>query len=235
MIMKKMIFFIIGLSVLLSCSEEVIKTYDELTPRRYIQFMSPEKDSVEISFFFFPGSETIDYPLPVQATGYSSEDEQYKISIVKDYTTAPEENYKLAEIQTFRSSYVVDTAYIKLVKSDFLNTNKVRVVLEVVENGVFLPGRKDHRVSIVWFHNIISQPEWWTLEVSATYLGRYSDKKYKLFLDVVGVDLREATSSEIRNYALHFKKYLNSEKEAGRTVYEDDGTEMVVSVLGNLV
>lgn len=90
-------------------------------------------------------------------------------------------------------------------------------------------------MAIIWFHNIIAKPKWWNSNVVNYYLGKYSDEKYQLFLDKIKVDLTNATDSELRNYSLLFKKYLTDEKAAGRTVYEKDGSEMEVAVLGNLI
>jgi hypothetical protein len=70
--------------------------------------------------------------------------------------------------------------------------------------------------------------------VTSYYLGAYSDKKYTLFLEVVGVDLTGANDNLLRHYSLLFKKYLNDQKAKGTPVLEEDGTEMVVAVLGNL-
>jgi hypothetical protein len=74
------------------------------------------------------------------------------------------------------------------------------------------------------------RPDWWTSAVSSYYMGNYSEAKYKLFLEVVKVDLDGADNSLIRHYALVFKRYLEERKAAGNPAREDDGTEMKVLV-----
>jgi len=87
----------------------------------------------------------------------------------------------------------------------------------------------DSRVAIIWFHNNLVKPGWWTSTVTSYYLGSYSEAKYKLFLEVVKVDLDGADNSLIRHYALVFKKYLEDRKAAGDPALEDNGTEMTVA------
>ena len=77
-----------------------------------------------------------------------------------------------------------------------------------------------------------SKPQWWNSNVTRYFLGDYSDKKYRLFIAVTGkTEIDVANEEELRYYTLLLKYHLLAEKEAGRTVYEDDGKEMTVAYL----
>lgn len=234
--MKNIYLLVISIvGLLTSCEREGIPTYNDLTSNRYLYLYRAETDSTETSFFFYPGETTIEFPISVRCTGRGDQDQTYKIAVVDEYTTAPAETYEIPENPVMRAGRDRDTCYIKLKYNPILDTQKVRLVVEIKDSENFLAGRTEYRVAIIWFHNIIAQPKWWNSNVINYYLGKYSDEKYQLFLDVIKVDLTNATDSELRNYSLLFKKYLNDEKEAGRTVYEKDGSEMEVAVLGNLI
>ncbi|MDR2130874.1 MAG: DUF4843 domain-containing protein [Odoribacteraceae bacterium] len=218
------------------CEQQDIPTYNDLTSDRYVYLYRAWTDSTETSFFFYPGQTEILYPVSVRSTGTSDQDETYKIAAVAELTTAPAGTYEIPAAPVMRAGRDIDTCYIKLKLADILNTTKVRLVIQLQPSEHFLPGRTEYREAIIWFHNIIAKPAWWTSTVTSQYLGEYSDEKYTLFLDVVGVDLRGATDSQLRNYALVFKKYLTDKKnmDPPETVYEKDGREMTVTVLGNL-
>ena len=115
-----------------------------------------------------------------------------------------------------------------------MDSDKVRVVINLANTENFTEGECMYQVAIIWFHNIISQPDWWTSTVTSYYLGTYSDLKYSLFNSIVGVDLTDADESTIRHYALVFKQYLEEQKAAGNTVLEADETEMTVVAGGRL-
>jgi hypothetical protein len=70
--------------------------------------------------------------------------------------------------------------------------------------------------------------------MESSFLGRYSDKKYRLFMTVTGIgDMTGMEYYDKRYYTLLFKNWLRDEKAAGHTVYEDDNmTEMVVALIG---
>ncbi|HHU25501.1 MAG TPA: DUF4843 domain-containing protein [Bacteroidales bacterium] len=235
MIKRILPFFVLFLLVaIFGCKEQPIPTYEDLTSDRYIYFGRSEKDSIEVSFLFYPGQKVIDLPLPVNATGVGYVDEKFKLFVVEDLTTAPKTTYEVQDTYTMRKGTRRDTCYVKLKYDKLLDTKKVRLVVQIRDAEDFLAGRTDYRTIIIWFHNILSKPPWWTSSVTSYYLGAYSDKKYTLFLEVVGVDLTGADDNLLRHYSLLFKKYLSDQKAKGTPVLEEDGTEMVVAVLGNL-
>lgn len=214
--------------IVAACSKENIPTYKEVSGERYIYFAKAEQDSSDVSFYSYPGQKVIEYPIVVKSTGYSTSEGTFSVNVLKEYTTAGDGDYSLAEKFTFRPESQVDTFYVKLNYSSKLDDEKVRIVLELNETPDFKLGMTDSRVAIIWFHNNLVKPSWWSSSVSAYYLGPYSDAKYKLFLEVVKVDLDGADNSLIRHYTLVFKKYLEDRKAAGNPALEEDGTEITV-------
>lgn len=234
--MKKIYIIVIGAIYLLlgSCSKEEILTYNNNTSERFIYFEKSEADSSDISFFTYPGESEINFPIVVNSSGFSNQDEEYKIVVMDEYTTAVFSDYEIPDKLIFKAGAIKDTCYIKLKYSSKLDANKVRVVIKLENNENFMEGESTNQVAIIWFHNIISQPDWWTAAVTSYYLGTYSDLKYSLFSNIVGVDLTDADESTIRHYALVFKLYLEEQKAAGNTILEVDGTEMTVVAGGKL-
>lgn len=214
--------------IVAACAKENIPTYKEVSGERYIYFAKTEQDSSDVSFYSYPGQKVIEYPIVVKSTGYSTSEGTFSVNVLKEYTTAGDGDYSLAEKFSFRPESQVDTFYVKLNYSSKLDNEKVRIVLELEETPDFKLGMTDSRVAIIWFHNNLVKPSWWNSSVSAYYLGPYSDAKYKLFLEVVKVDLDGADNSLIRHYTLVFKKYLEDRKAAGNPALEEDGTEITV-------
>lgn len=233
--MKSIYIIVIGAIYLLSsCSKEEILTYNNNTSERFIHFEKSEADSSDVSFFTYPGETEINFPIVVKSSGFSNQNEEYKIVVMDEYTTATSSDYKIPDKFVFKAGTIKDTCYIKLKYSSKLDTDKVRIVIKLANNENFTKGESTYQVAIIWFHNIISQPDWWTSTVTSYYLGTYSDLKYSLFNRIVRVDLTDADESTIRHYALVFKQYLEEQKAADNIILEVDGTEMTVVAGGKL-
>ncbi|HJF70715.1 MAG TPA: DUF4843 domain-containing protein [Butyricimonas virosa] len=233
--MKSIYILVIGAIYLLcSCSKEELLTYNNNTSERFIYFEKSEADSSEISFFTYPGETVINFPVIVKSSGFSNQDNEYKIIVMDEYTTAVPSDYEIPDKYVFKAGAIKDTCYIKLKYSSKLDSDKVRVVIKLASNENFTEGENTYQVAIIWFHNIISKPDWWTSTVTSYYLGTYSDLKYSLFNRIVGIDLTDADESTIRHYALVFKQYLEEQKAADNTILEVDGTEMTVVAGGKL-
>ena len=230
--MKKYILYILGLLFFVSCQEEKLETF---SGDRYISFSkSVETDSISLSFFFYPGQEKVYVPLELSLAGLPlNKDLEYKIEVNEEHTTADSKFFKLPDNLIFEKGKIKDTINIELVNFPELKEKEVKLVLNVVENENFTPGAISYRYAKIIFTDMVSQPVWWDWIVTRYTLGEYSEKKFRLFMEVTGIgDLFGLHASEIRSYAIQFKYYLLKEKEEGRTVYEDDGAEMEVYVIG---
>lgn len=216
-------------SLFASCSKEEIKTYNDLTPDRYLQFSTKSED---VSFFRFPGETEIQYPVIVKSSGFGNVDMPYSISVVADSTTAGSADYTMPSTFTFLKGNVVDTFYVSLKYSDKLDASKLRLTLKIEENENFKAGESAYLMYDLWFHNNLVKPDWWTSTVTSYYLGTFTELKYKYFLQVTKVDLAGASNSVIRHYALIFKAWLEEQAAAGNTIKEADGTPMTVPAGG---
>lgn len=230
--MKKYILYIIGLLFFVSCQEEKLKPF---SGERYISFSNNvETDSVSLSFFFYPGQDKVLVPLEINLAGLPlNKDLEYKIEVNDKHTTADSKYFKLPDNLIFEKGKIKDTINIELVNSPELKEKEVKLVLNIVENENFIPGAISYRYAKIVFSDIVSQPVWWDWKVARYILGDYSVKKFRLFMQVTGIgDITGLHPSDVRSYAIQFKYYLAKEKEAGRTVYEENGAEMEVTVIG---
>lgn len=213
-----------------SCVEDKILTYDDAN---YVQFTKNIKDSTICSFLAFPDLTELRVPLSLELIGFPGQtDRKYRVEVVDSLTTSTAANFQVESEQTFRAGLVVDSCWITVKKTPGISTKPVRLVLRLVESGDFKVGQSEYSAAIVNISDLVSKPQWWNSNVTRYFLGDYSDKKYRLFIAVTGkTEIDVANEEELRYYTLLLKYHLLAEKEAGRTVYEDDGKEMTVAYL----
>ena len=235
----------------ISCNEREIELYgyghELFFDKFFINAFYPgtqESDSTTVSFFFAEDDvESIDANLIVHLSGRKlTEDLKFKLRVVEDGTTALPNEYILEDHYVFRSleipenaTSIADTIAIKILRSKRLpqSPNGVRLVLEIDEFNDVKAGQFERsRAVIILIENAV-QPLWWTREVEEYLLGKYSAKKYKLFLvNVEGAEnLDENTivnkPDQAIKYAREFKKWL---LEQDPPVTEEDGSLMKVNV-----
>jgi hypothetical protein len=232
--MKRSRFYYLPVMALLTaaaCKKDNIKLYSGAS---YIQFSKSYTDSSLFSFLALPDKDEAQTPMPVELVGRpENKDRTYKIEVVKELTSATEANYSVPATFTLKAGHIADTAWITVKKTPDLAVKPVRLVLKIAATDDLGIGQADYAISIIYLSNVIAKPDWWDEDVTDEYLGDYSDKKYKLFIQVTGMsDLDENDGNQLRYYTILFKNYLLREKDAGRTVYEDNGTEMTVALIG---
>ena len=234
--MKKYLFYLLFISFfffnVIGCSEDNIMLYNN---KDYILFTRYIQDSVSFSFLSYPNTDEAECKLEVKLIGKPSDKErEYKISVMKDYTDAPETSYILPQKFIMKAGQVVDSFTIVLKKTAELSSVARRLTLCLEESEDFALGQTERLVNIINISNIIFKPEWWNTTIVRTWLGEYSDEKYELFIKVnngkVDVDIND--TNEIRTCTLKLKNYLKQMKEKGQTVYEKDGKEMTVAYIG---
>lgn len=232
--MKTKISLLISLIALIcvSCQEEGLKLY---SGGHFIQFAKENTDSIRLSFLSSPASEnsstgtkSIVTPVIMEIVGLASDrDLTYALTIDTARTTASAEQYDLPEKTVIRAGHYQDTCYVRLINTPDLDTKKVRLVLKLKPTQDLALGEVEKSENIIWFTNSVERPDWWTTDVEELYLGTYSDKKYKLFMEVTGEsDLTGATESALRSYAIQFKQYLSE-----HPTLDEDGQYMSVPVL----
>jgi hypothetical protein bacD2_19332 len=230
----KRILLILGMLYLFSgCEREHIMTYGN---DAYIQFTGKMADSLEFSFTFYPNRDTIDYGLGVKLVGLPEDRErEYKVVVVDDYTTAASGNYILPERCVLGKNEEQCELVVKLVKTPDLQTTPVRLTVRLEPTRDFMLGETSHIARIIWINDKISKPDWWNSVIVNSYLGTYSDEKYRLFIEITGVGyLNPEDAVDCRFNALLLKKHLNEKEANDETVYEKDGhTKMTVTVIGS--
>ena len=250
--MKKVyILLLVFLGSLSSCDEREIATFsggnEIYFDKFYMNELSPgtaPADSTVASFFFYPiGTETIEVGLVVNLSGkLPSRDLRYEVRVVEEGTTAVPEEYEFADEAWFHVDSVVDnvlevqdTFYLRLKKSARLETMEsgVRLMLELVPTEDVGVGQYERRRAVVISTVVAAQPEWWDEEVEYNLFGKFSQKKYRLFLDNIdknvemGEDLIENEPDRAIKLVMQFKEWLNSQTPP---ILEEDGTLMTVNI-----
>lgn len=229
--MKKIYILLTGLLILIfSCTEDKIMTYNA---GDYIQFSKIVTDSSTCSFLIDPSISEIKYPIAVELVGTPKEvDRKFRLGVLEKLTDAPKANYQLQESYTFRAGKVRDTCWLTIKKTPEIAVKPVRLVVKLEDSGDFKVGQTEYSASIIYISNKASKPNWWNDLVTAFYLGEYSDKKYRLFISLTKkIDIDISNTIELRDNTLVLKYYLQKEKDAGRTVFEEDGREMTVALI----
>ncbi|MDR0766146.1 MAG: DUF4843 domain-containing protein [Odoribacteraceae bacterium] len=216
-----------------ACEEDKIMLYDDAN---YIQFTRYVTDSMTCSFLAYPDRDELPFPLVVEVVGLpSNQDREYKLAVVAEYTNAPESNYRLPGNLVMPAGKVIDTCYLSINRTPRISTEAVRLTVRLEETPDFKAGQTNKSSAIIYISDVITKPDWWTSSVTSSYLGDYSDEKYRVFIKVTGVAEFDSTNIvELRTYTLMVKNYLSQEKDKGSDyiVREKDGTEMTVRYYG---
>jgi hypothetical protein len=232
--MKKIIFMTMVCIVTLSggCKSDDIMTYEGA---EYIQFARSFADSVTVTFLNAGGIPEYDYPVLVELVGNpASHDRTFSVEVLDDYTTATSVNYSMPSEFVLPAGAVDGTFAVKFINTPDLSAKELRLTLRIVSSEQLKAGETQNTLLVIRFSDMVKQPAWWDRTITDSFLGLYSEKKHRLFVEVTGVtDLTGANYYEQRSSTLIFKTWLREEAAAGRTVYEADGiTQMSVALIG---
>ena len=189
------------------CEEQKLTTY---SGDYFVQFEKTTIDSTNVSFMFYPGHDYLEFPVVMELVGVATEHNlNYKVVADPEFTTATAQHYSIPENQFLRAGRYIDTLYVRLNKTDDLNTNKVRLVLRIESTSDLKIGKIEQSAAVIWLNNSLTKPTWWNSDIDNYYLGTYSNKKYEVFIQVTGIfDMSDLDSSTKRSYALKLKQYL---------------------------
>lgn len=232
--MKKYLILPLVALITFACNERVVGVYDS---PNYVILTKGLMDTTRLSFFFFPLTpDVVEYPIEVNLAGRSLEkDTPYKVVINSQVTDAPSNIYELPETFIFRKGMVKDTFNLRLINHPDLKTKEYIISFEIADmDGMLSPGQLNG-CNVLFITDKALRPNWWTTSEEVllgsfenTYLGKYSDKKYSLFMKVTGIiDMGVLPADEKRTHSIIFKRYLKK-----NPTYEDDGNLMVVTVAG---
>ncbi|WP_294143351.1 DUF4843 domain-containing protein [uncultured Sanguibacteroides sp.] len=252
--MKKYLFsFSILMTIFFfSCDEDKVLTFHDgheiFFDKFYMNAFSPgteEADSTVTTFFFYPeGTKNIEVELGVLLSGMPlTSDITFGLKVIEEETTANADEYKLDDYYTFHANTIGedakeirDTIKVKLIRSDRLDDmpEGVRLVVELVpSDGVGL-GQVERRRAKIILKTTAKKPDWWTQEVDDGLLGKYSDKKYYLFLNYVdkeaqmNEELIEKHPDEAIKLAMEFKEWLA--KQPIEDITDTDGSIIEVAI-----
>lgn len=209
------------------CKEEMTDTY---IAKHSIFFPKKDKankriDTVYVSFFNNPGKDELKVPFKINLIGnILDSDTEYSVEVIDSLTTAVAGEYALPEKILFRKGVPTDSLYITIFKKESLLTKSATVTLQIAENENFRVGYSDRQQIKLRFDNIISKPSWWNKEIESVYLGKFSPKKYQLYIETSGKTSTEGLEGwQLREICLKMKKRIEEEK-----ITEEDGSPMEI-------
>ncbi|NML21870.1 DUF4843 domain-containing protein [Pseudoflavitalea sp. G-6-1-2] len=229
--MKQLAIILLGFTGLFvqSCSKRDIPTYKG---DHYIQFTTAFTDTTQFSFFFHPGKTAVDLAMPVKLTGtMPQKDLNYMIEVVQDKTNAPSTTYTLPTVFRYRAGFTQDTAHIVFRNIPQLATEAVLLTIRIKDTEEVKAGQTNYAYRVFRISDLIAKPGWWNADMDRFYLGIYSEKKFRAFMDVTGVgDLDAYDPNEQRVLMLRFKYHLIEMKENGTPLLLEDGSDMLASL-----
>ncbi len=201
-------------------------------------------DSTITSFFFHPdGTVDVTIPLVVQLSGMPlTSDLHFGLKVVPEATTATPDEYTLDPYYVFRagtiqenSANIQDTIYIKMHRSSRLESRPegIRLVVEIVPNDEVALGQYERIRTKVILTTTPIRPVWWTTTIENNLMGKYTEKKYKLFLNEIDKQAQMSTMlinerpDEAIKLVLRFKAWLNTQDPP---IEEVDGSLMQVAI-----
>lgn len=205
-----------------------------------------DKDSVGVSFAYSdPAVTEMIVKVPVSVSGAPAKTDRIFKVVADTGTDMTTGQYELPVNAVFRAGMVNDSLLVKFKRTPDMKTKTFTLALKLIPGG-------DFRTDIQWqpaysnpaeirssllrykitISDIFTQGTRWSYY--STYFGTFSVKKIFLIHDLTGAPLNfylaispELTASaQLQVWAVSISRYLADQKAAGKTVYEEDGTEM---------
>lgn len=215
------IIVMLGVSFFTSCEEKGL-----LTNANDVSYIAFEKDmtadTTGVTFKFYKEGEDAEIVLGVTISGkVQDKDLEYTVGIDPKRTTLPASQYELPEKCVIKAGELTGEIAVVLKYYETLDTKAEILALQVNEGGEVRQGPSVYSRAIISVSNLLFAPEWWTRNdgdvdipyniVESWYLGRYSEKKYIMFLDELkkdGVIFDGKDMFILRKYALRLKNTI---------------------------
>lgn len=198
-------------------------------------------DSTIVSFAYSIATDSVSKIVIGVAGTKADHDRTYKLVVDPKSTAVPGKHYDaLPTSFTIRKNKLKDTILLKMHRTVDLQTTESVLVLNLQSNENFVTSMADKIINKttgkrysyitykVYINDIVKRPSGWF----DTYLGVFSRKKLFLMVDVLSVEPSFFVGSPslgiLGAYGKYMQRYLNDQKVAGKTVLEDDGTEMIM-------
>lgn len=232
-ILKSSALFLVIFTSLIACKIDEIDVYNSkralFFPKYHPENTKLVIDSVFVSFSHYPDADELEIPFRVSLIGANlEEDLPYSVSVVDAKTTALKGSYDFTANPIFRKGMAHDTLWVKIKRAD-LGDEESLLVMTINETENFELGFSRNVLAKLAFSNIKSQPAWWTKDITNSYFGAYSYKKYQTIIIAAGEEGIEFSSTEgltpteIRNIALITQDYI-----AKNNIKEEDGKDMII-------
>jgi hypothetical protein len=161
-----------------------------------------------------------------EATTTAVADKHYRLPITDSCFIPANTNRKLVPVKILRPADLREktvSLFLKLSPNNNFQTN-MSVYNYAAANVVSATNLE------IIIQDILPKPDLWDNNTSA--LGAYSRKKLELLIANQSLGLARFYSgtlystTQLTNYSRQFQAYLTSQKNAGKTITEEDGTEM---------
>lgn len=213
----------------------------------YLSFaQDPTKDSTVLSFVAYPSGK-IHADIVIEIRGCLLEKtREYTLSVNKEKSTFPVEACVLAEKYIFPAGQVKDTIQVTFLNFDEKTAwESARLRLKIDESVKVREGDKAFREALYVLSNKISRPKWWTVKnigyngnltknlAEESYLGEYSDAKYRMFLEELARDGVEFDGNDVtilRKYSLRVKYRIEEYNNTHDEVMWDEENAQAMSV-----
>lgn len=244
-------FLLITMIGFISCEEDQIDTY---TGSNNIYFTWAEKgayftsgfarkDSVGYSYALIKADVTemlVKVPIAIQGK-VATEDRTINVVIDERSTASEGIHYVLPENIALKAGNVYDSIPVIFYRTDEMKDQNFSLILKLEPNENFSTDFQnqidgENILSLteleLTINDIVQEPAAWY----AYYLGDFSAKKIFLMSDLLGFDPGDfevrgiISTAEMLYFGSFMQRYLNEQRLAGNTVYEEDGNEMVMGL-----
>jgi hypothetical protein len=236
-------------SSFMACKKD-LKTYDGLSGIYFVKAVDRVSyvgvDSTVVSFAY--AKSTVKDSIMKLVVGVSgrpeNKDRSFKLTINPASTAIASQHYEIMNPDfIIPANKLQDTLKIKLKRTISMLTQTYLLKLRLENNENFDTPMQDRIINSVtgkklsfvnhtiWINDIIVKPKTWM----EAYLGDFSRKKLFLLAEVAEIkdlgvldDLSATPFTKILYYGSFMQRYLNEMKAAGKTIYEDNGSEMIM-------
>ncbi|MEG1950919.1 MAG: DUF4843 domain-containing protein, partial [Odoribacter sp.] len=228
--MKKILLGIGIIVLLFSCQKDKMMIYEG---SNQIELSKGYKDTLDFTFAFHPEEKSWRLWIPVKLTGnLSDRDRMYYVDVVDTLTTAQEGFHyeKISREQVFRAGVHKDSLLIIIKRTTDLDAKRVILGIVISSSEELSVVTKTNNRTLIRFTAQLGRPDWWDQWHESNGLGKYSKKKYELFIREMKVsDLdwqkrEDLNYSEMRALVLGFKYWLLDNPQI-----DEDGSKMEVN------
>ena len=237
------------ISLLMACAEKGIMEFSDNT--LYLSFLTDaSKDSTVLSFKTYPDGKA-KIKIPVKSSGvWLKEDREFTISADLKMTTLPKELYILPEKCIFSADQDLDTLEITLLNGAILAEKAYSLALKIDENDQVKEGDMEYQRALFIVSDRLVRPKWWTeldggnkgyfyFNIAEDYyLGKYSEKKYLMFLEELAKDDVIFDGKDrviLKTYSVRLKNRIEEYNNANpdNKMWDEENNEyMTVPVVG---